>query len=884
MFTRAYIETRKNSIYQAHLQGQPGLQTCEQLTALADEVIEKIARAVLQSVESQIVVLALGGYGRGELNPFSDVDLLLIFDKESAKIQEAIRQLIRALWDCGLEVGHQTQSISQCVQLSQEDWVTRTTVLEMRRLFGSQELMLELENALRRQVLAGDQQAFWQAIIRAAEERHKKYGGSPQLLEPHVKEGVGGLRDLHTLLWLYRSNSNFYSEFHIRQQRCSSIAGFLQQLYNTSIILASEYDKLLNAFEFLLRVRNELHFLKGNKFDLLEYGLQRTIAQHLGYQDEAEHLGVETFLREYYLNARSIYHAYLILSEKLSRYKSTVEPSGVKFRKFLAPGIYLGEDATIYPESDSVEVFKQRPLLLMEVFYWCKCYHARLSEFLRQTISHFAHTIDEAFRTDPAAFAIFEKILSHPEDLGRILRIMHELEVLDNYIPEFSALTALAQHDLYHYYSTDEHTLLAIENIARLVTEEQDQAKLRQVFLEIKYPEVLFLGMLFHDIGKVKRQNHAEEGAKITAKILDRWNLYGERRERIIFLVRHHLEMEQIAFRRNFDELPTLREFAALVGDVENLKMLYLLSYGDLSALNPNIWSEWKSILLWDLYLKTRDYLTGGYRESGVRIKELQLLIQEIQKQSKQEISAERIENHLRGMNSNYLQTFDERQIAEHLDLIAQLMSRAEAKSPEKKAAIAFYDYKTHWGVTVVTQDKPFRLAEICGVLSVNDLNIFSAQIFTRQDGIVIDTFQVTPISEHLQFDEIKQRDLREDLEKVLSGQEDLRTLFQLHQRRWRRRKLKRSGRPAEIRFDNQISSEFTIIDVFTDYSVGLLYRLAMAMSKLKLDIRSAKISTRVDQVADSFYVLDANGQKIVDQKRQEEIRQQLLRATQTEF
>jgi [protein-PII] uridylyltransferase len=448
---------------------------------------------------------------------------------------------------------------------------------------------------------------------------------------------------------------------------------------------------------------------------------------------------------------------------------------------------------------------------------------------------------------------------------------MHELDVLDRFLPEFSAITALAQHDLYHYFSADEHTLLAVENVAKLAQAEDDPFEMKKTLLELPDKRPLFLGLLFHDIGKSVPGPHTSTGVELARKIFSRWKIHGELEAQVLFLIANHLKMEQFAFRRNSEDPSTLQQFAKIVGNVTNLRLLYLLTYGDLSALNPTLWSEWKAIQLWELFRKTRRYLEGKCVSVSLSESELRKLAAEIASEAKNGPRETLILEHLKQMGEEYLKFFENREILRHIELIQKLDTQP--------AAIDFQDLRTHWGVTVVTRDRPSLLGNMCGVLAANDLSIFSAQIFTRTDGVAIDTFRVLPFSSYTHFSEINAKDILEDFTRVLSEKGALQTLLVQHKRRWKRRRLKQSGRPAEVVFDNTLSREFTIIDVFTDDALGLLYQIATALAKSGVSIFSARISTRVDQVSDSFYVLDNEGKKIVEPDRQENIRQNILRS-----
>ena len=822
-----------------------------------------------------ISLFALGSYGRSELNPFSDIDILIVHKRDSVPVREKTKQFIQGLWDFGLEVGHQFVTPQQCCELALEDAANRTTILEMRLVCGSKELSARLELLLNSDVYTRGLCEFSEQLLKDTASRHQKYGGSPQLLEPHVKEGVGGLRDLHVLLWLFRVSRDRQNQYVIKQDHHSSIMKFLQNIRDHSLLLSGDAEKLKQSFRFLMKVRNRMHLSAGRKNDHLEYGGQKKLAADLGYRDQDQWLAVEHFMRDYYTHTRRIYHTYLILSEKLARRrKSVVAAEGIHGKKISDAFYILDDEIHLHPEYK--KIFYLNPPELLLVFIYRRKYNVRLSEALRESIYYAIESLGGNFKKDKEVIRLFLQLFKYPEHLGDNLRTMHELGLLDVILPEFSALTSLAQHDLYHFYSADEHTLIAIENLTGLAGESPAQNHLARIYAEIRERRTLLLSILFHDLGKARQGDHTIVGVEIAGGILRRWGIDGDESERILFLVRNHQKMEQIAFRRNVEEFSTIREFAHLIKDEKNLKLLYLLSYADLSAVNPNIWTEWKGILLMELFNATQNYLHGKKKEGMIDSETLQNMSALIQQQLPGQFSEKDVSDHLREMPPHYPDSFDEKQIAGHLRMIRQLATRSNL--------MKFENTQTHFMITTITRDQLFCLADICGVLSIHDLNIFSAQIFTRRDLVVVDVFRVIPISPNLRFDDIQQEDISQDLEKVLSGSSDLPHLFQRHKRKWKRRKFRHSGFPDEINFDNSGFSPYTIIDIFTDDSVGLLYRLALAMSELHLNIRSAKISTRVDQVADSFYVVDQHSQPVLDEKQQAKIRQHLLKAIHREF
>jgi len=840
-----------------------------------DQILTNHFNEYLSSSSEPIALFALGSYGRLELNPYSDIDLLLVHKAESTTIETEIKLFIQSLWDIGLEVGHQFVTPDQCFELALEDVAIRTTLLEMRFICGDQNFSNDLERSLNKKVFNIGLRKFAEQLLNDTNNRHQKYGLSPQLLEPHIKEGVGGLRDLHILLWLFRVNRDWQKKYFIKNDNYSSIFNFLDSLRNHSLILGNHAEKLELAFQFLFKVRTQIHLLSGRKSDFLEYGIQKKIAESLDYRNREQWLAVEHFMRDYYTHSRRIFHTYLILSEKLARRRKSIVADKKNEAEKITNAFYIF-NGEIHLHPSFQNIFEENPSELMQIFIYRRQYGVRLSESLREKIYYVVGNLGENFRTDKTVVQLFIKLVKNPKHLAENLRTMHELRLLDLFLPEFSALTSLAQHDLYHYYSADEHTLFAIDNLIKLDEITDPENHLAQVYKKIQDKSTLILATLFHDLGKAKKGDHTIVGVDIANDILNRWEIEGEQKSRILFLIRNHQKMEQVSFRRNVEDFSTVREFVQLVGDEENLKLLYLLSYADLSAVNPNIWTDWKGILLKELFIASQNYLRGEKREIKIDFAALENLAKLVQDQLPSEFDQRAIINHLNKIPNHYLDNFDERQIATHIELINLLSGKSNI--------LHFEDYNSHIVITTITQDQPFCLANICGVLSVHDMNIFSAQIFTRSDDIVVDVFRVIPVSPNIRFDDIEQNHISSDLDEVLTGSLDLRNLFVSHKRKWKRRKFRKTVYPDEINFDNRAFSPFTIIDIFTDDSVGLLYRLALAMSELKLNILAAKISTRLEQVADSFYVVDEQNKKIKKSKQQDKVRQYLLKAIHREF
>ncbi len=464
---------------------------------------------------------------------------------------------------------------------------------------------------------------------------------------------------------------------------------------------------------------------------------------------------------------------------------------------------------------------------------------------------------------------IFFEILNSQGNVASTLELMSELGILGKYIPEFGNLTGLFQHSVYHYYTVDEHTLKAIANAENL---KEDDSNLGDIFRNLKRKDVLYLAILFHDSGKaIKVDGHSEIGAEMAKKFLQRVKF--DSIDDVVFLVRNHLLMEQVAFRRNFHEPETLFNFASKFYKSDLIDMLYILTYADLSAVNPDVWTSWKAQLLEELYLLSKPIV-----ENKLTLEEVYYLIEE--KTSKRiesiiaslsdKISREVVENHFDNLieDDSYFSVFTDFEIEEHIKKIVE--------SGERKVDAIFKRMDGYTEITVITRDAPFVLSNICGVLSANDANIFDAKIFTRKDGVVIDKFRVFDYISGVELSQAQCKKIEKDLNDVFNGTIDLDELFERHRRRWKR-KVETTKKDVKIAVEFEDSKDYTIIDVFAPDSLGFLYKVSRKISELGLNIYFAKIATRTDGIVDSFYVLDFNGHKIIDESLKEKIKVEIL-------
>jgi len=582
-------------------------------------------------------------------------------------------------------------------------------------------------------------------------------------------------------------------------------------------------------------------------------------------------MGVEQFMRDYYGNARTIHQLTDLVCEKLGKTSVANKALDLIVRRPLDDGAILSHTQIQLPKRRS-HFFEQDPHRLLSLFLDAQRFGARINHTAQQAIRDNVHLIDDELRASPKAARIFLEILRSPADVAITLRRMHDLGVLDAYIPEFGGLNCLVQYNLYHVYSADEHTLVTIRNLEQLGRNPDlspDLRPFRRLYNEVSRRELLYIALLTHDVGKARRgKDHSIEGAAMSRTFLERIGLPEPQIQSVEFLVEHHLTMSHISQRRDLGDEEMIAEFAKRFRTPDDLRMLCLLTYADLSGVTKTAWSSWKGQLLWELFVKSFNIMTGSV-ETSEQDAVLEQTIPQMLKELDGRHAPEKIESHLRTLPLRYAQTVSSDELAAHIDLIEQL--------EKTHVGILFTESGAFSEVTVCTHDFPGRLSQICGVLATNDLNIFSAQAYTRDDGIVIDTFQLTSPDGVGRVEADRKTRVQGQIEKVFDGTTEIHELFEKHQARWSRRRNRSHTSPTELTFDNVISDQYTVIDIFAHDEVGLLHRITDGLSDIDLDISTARISTQADRVIDSFYVRHKETGKVSDADTLALIRSKLL-------
>ncbi len=855
------FDRQLQSIVKFHRRGEGGLRVALALTKRLDVLISSVFRSLINPEKKLVAVVALGGYGRKELCFSSDVDLMVLIADESQKpaTASAAGDLLHALLAYGLDIGHSFRTIQECVDSSSSDFETWHSLLEARFICGSRAVFSDLHSGLQHQIRSLDTPQYIQNLIIATELRHRKYGHSTKLLEPNVKNSAGGLRDLHTALWLGRGTG-----LAKLTARPASTQTALTELLRGSFLRKHFEARFLRearqGLDFLLRTRNEMHLQADALHDTLEFNLQRQVAKALKYRDSSTLTSVERFMKEYYVAARVVSQlARRMMNWAHDKYGTSTEHN---ITLHLAPPFVIKDkklDLAVGKEQLSSETALRAFLLSID---HAVPFSHRLEDVLARNASR--HSSLRAI----GETSLFRELINKPHGVGHSVQRMNDFGLLQRWIPEWKGLVAFFQHNQYHFYTADEHTLIVLSNAEALSS---TPSTFGTIFRSLSRRDTLYLAALCHDIAKpIRVGDHEIIGVEVARTILKRLR-YEDVMDDVLFLVRNHLLMEQIAFRRNLGDPQTIMDFASKINGTQQLDLLYLLTYADLSAVNKNVWTDWKAMLLHELYQRSREILERnltGDEYARVEADRRQAAVQDMVNELSATISADQARDHLDAVESPaYLAAFDAAEIAEHIRRI----------ETDETVSTVFKRKEDHTEVTIIARDAPFALSRFCGVLSANDANILDAQIFTRNDGIIIDRFRVIDFVSKAALRTRQCDKIHKELNHVFDDVADIEALLSHHKMKWKRRsRIANPNVRIDVEFENH--PRYTIIDVYAPDMLGFLYRITGTISMLGLNISFAKIATRIDGIVDSFYILDLTGRKVDDEAQRSYVRSEILK------
>jgi len=820
--------------------GLRGRELLIEHTRIVDAFLSEAFSACPEAKE-KMALIALGGYGRAELFPFSDIDVMLLYEPEvEDQVPAVAESVFYPLWDAGLEVGHGVRTIEACLADAIEDFFFQVALLDARFIHGDNSLFSRLKHEFIHRFLKDRKKTFVEDMIAHRKKRHRRFGANAYLLEPNIKESRGGLRDINSILWTSKAL------FGLEDTKSIEEAG---------LITKEERLALENSWDSLLRIRNRLHYINSRKNDRLFFEYQEEISGFLGHQDSNNMLGVEHFMREVYGNLQTIAVTSDLFFESVEEVSNLSTCS--KENEILEPGIEVIDCRIKLTEPSLLE---ERPYLLMRLFAHAAGTGLPIHYSTRRLVSANLDLVEEKLKTSKHMAKAFIQALQDAKRPLDVLEAMLDTGLLATYIPEFSVIKSLVQHDVYHIHTVDRHLLQTVAELHGLKWEEP------WIFMALESPRILYLAALLHDIGKGRGGRHAELGAGIVQNIGKRMGLSSEECACLSFLVQNHLYLVDIAMRRDLEDETLILKCAGKIQDLERLNMLYLLSIADSKATGPNVWNDWKAALVHDLYLKIRLFLEGSKIYDYQRIQALDWMKHQIASRL-----GEKGKESLAIMPDDYILGFTPEAIERHIQLKAQLS--------DQPSLVLTEDRRTYWSLLVMAKDRTGLLARIFGILALHNLNVLTAQIFTLGDGTAIDVLDVKS-SVNKDYDEQDWEALKRNLNLALDDRLGLAYRLAGKYRPIRSDDWQKYLKPrAQVVLDNKTSDLYTIVEVYAEDRIGLLYHVTHTLADFGLNISRAKIDTKVDQVVDAFYVQDKNGQKISIPDLQEEIRNALLHA-----
>ena len=869
LIKQAFQDARDKVKYAVEKEGLPGLPAARALSQLQDTIIQVIYDFATQQVyrpknasaAERIAVVATGGYGRGELAPGSDIDLLFVRPfKQTAWGESVIEFILYMLWDLGLKVGHATRSLAECVRLAKLDVTIRTAVLEARFLWGDQSLYEELRKKFWAEVATGNGRNFVEAKLAERKERHARQGESRYLVEPNIKDGKGGLRDLQTLYWIGKYL------YHVDDAA---------DLVEHGVFTREEYRIFQKAEAFLWNVRVHLHYLLGRAEERLSFDVQSALAGQLGYIDaEKPRRAVEAFMRAYFLVAKDVGDLTRIFCAALEEQHRKVRPS---LRRML-PGFLKPRSPhdDFYVENGRLTanpaIFRADPANILRMFQIADAKGVDVHPHALRTVTRSLDLITDSLRHNAVANQAFLEVLTSRQDPERALRLMNEAGVLGRFIPEFGHAVGLMQFNMYHHYTVDEHLIRAVGNVAAIERGDHKDANplTSDIIKRLQSRNVLYCAILLHDMAKGLPGDHSEVGADIAKSLCPRLGLSPNDTAAVAWLVKNHLVMSDTAQRRDVSDPKTVRDFVEMVQSPEMLRLLVILTVADIRAVGPGVWNGWKGQLLRELYYAADAMMTGGDQAPGhsARVAAAKAALE----QRLGDLTPAQRDRALNRHYDNYWLAFDEDELERH----ARLMTKADADQKLLALAAETNHFRAVTDIIVYTPDNAGLFSQFAGAIAMAGASIVDAKAYTTSDGFALDVFSVQDAEGEAFGDAERLERLRRSIEKTLRGE--------IRPRQMLTRKLPRGKASAfsikpKILFDNEASRIATVIEVECLDRPGLLYDITHAIFEAGLSISTAMVATYGERAIDVFYVRDGFGHKIVQPSRLEAVERRLKAA-----
>ncbi|SDU21197.1 UTP--GlnB (protein PII) uridylyltransferase, GlnD [Verrucomicrobium sp. GAS474] len=872
---RRFLKLEEHRLKLAHASGESGREISRRRAQLITILLREVWQRAVQHVSDaaqfgegaknpEMLLSAVGGFGRGELNPGSDVDILFLYTKgrktEYKVVEAMVEQVLYMLWDVGFKVGHAVRTLDELVEEANANLETKTSLLECRFLCGDEKLWRNFEKVLVKECIKGHQEQYLTWRVHEQNSRHEKFGGTVFVQEPNVKNGCGGLRDFQNLLWVANVSRGI-----------RTMAG----LQEAKLLYPSERKQIESAYDFIHRIRTEMHYLQKRAGDQLTLELQGRVANSLRYPQANILLRTEALMKEYYRHSHNIYLICNSLARRISGVDAEAVPKKSKWSFLRRDGrtqkidvftLKNGELEIADPEELSAD-----PLLLVRVFLIAQQHDAEIGPRLALRIRRRLRHIDRIFRYRKEVREILLAIFRSKGKVGRIVRRMHELGVLGRLFPEFAPLTCLVQHEFFHRYTADEHTLVCLEMLDRILdAKEAPFNRYTALLQKIDKPHVLYLAMLLHDTGKsANSRHHSDESAVNAVKVARRFKFSPQDLATLVFLVDHHLTMAETARKKNPDDEETIIYFARIVESQERLDLLMLLTFADSEGTGSSKqWSDWKELLLWQMYRKTTSVLAGEGEFQAAARKTLDELKGKVLALVGKDIDPGEVDAHFSKLPPRYFRSIPDEIIADHIGYIHEFLCRQIFGGESGLAPfIEWRDFpqEGYSEVVFISWDRERIFSKITGAVAAIGCSILSADIYTRDDNIVIDTFRFCTPRYEAVTDERDKKKFSEILERAL-GEDDF-DCEKFFDRKARRsfQGLDAESFPHRLAFNLKEHPEYTVLDLQTPDRPGLLYDVSECLNDFGVDIAYARITTEGGAALDTFYLTDGVGKKLED-------------------
>ncbi|MEO1857110.1 MAG: [protein-PII] uridylyltransferase [Rubritalea sp.] len=870
---KTFITEQDSRIREIHDLGAGGLEVAGARSVMVDNVIRAAfltsQKRLSAEAPIEVAVTSVGGYGRAILNPGSDIDLLFLLPVNSTKIpaitKGLVEEILYLLWDTGFKVGHSSRSINECIDEAKSEQQSKTALMDTRLIAGDSALVEEFIRRYQRDCIQKNPDAFFELRRQDLRSRHRKYSHTVFLQEPHVKESCGGLRDFHNIIWV---------------EQVERGTNELLALVRERLLTKSAYKEIVAAYDFVHRVRNELHYHTGSSTDILTLRLQGVVATNFRYPEESILRRCESFMRDYYRHTRAIYHHTSSLMEifQIEINENDGAKGWLKFlpqpkKKRVELDGFVIRGGRIYPKSS--EIFMEDSRRMMRVFQECQLRNLTLAPQTRKLIKASWSLINTEFRNSKANRETFRAMLERKGSVADILRMMHRSGVLGRWMPEFGALDCLVQHEFFHRYTADEHTLRCIEQLDALIEDDSRECEVyRKILTGLEDPYAIYLAMILHDTGRAENvREHTDGSAMLASRVCSRLKIKGARRSLLTFLVDHHLTYWRYATSKNLEDPEVIEEFAGIMRDRERLEALLVFTYADSNGTNEEAWSPWKESLMLQLYRSTRAFLSSGKNQYKVdRENELKKLKKRTKNVLKEKYHRQ-LGIHFETMPKGYFRYRAPESLAIHIRAVRRFTKKAE-KAPEgfRESDLRWinHDNRGYTELVVTTMNRPLLIEKVACALAASQINIIAADVYTRTDGITCDIFHVCTEDQLAVTNTATKKKVKETFSELIQKDAYDSSKHLRKKRNFLQKDVNEGGLPFPVRafVNNHASQQFTAIEVQALDRIGLLHDIFLNIGKCGLATVHARICTEKGAAMDTIYVSNRDGSKVTDPEK----------------